>query len=164
MDTFFEDSTGQLTFMNMGLSTTSQSKKMNPTLLTEQSSITAKISLSQEGEPVSKETEAVSSEKYLESLPRSGKRINLNGSSMKMLRECLAAIKDLTSFPYSLNLTGGGTTLNGSYSTLNCTEYLKTESESILSDILEAEVPEKYFLSAQQMERIVFNTNKMDSM
>ena len=68
----------------------------------------AKISLSQEGEPVSKETEAVLSEKYLESLPKSGKRINLNGSSMKMLRECLAAIKDLTSFPYSLNLTRGG--------------------------------------------------------
>lgn len=58
---------------------------------------------------------------------------------------------------------GGGTTSNGSYSTLNCTEYHKTESVSILSDILEAEAAEKYFLSRQQMERIVFNTNKMDS-
>lgn len=41
-------------------------------------------------------------------------------------------------------------------------EYHKTESVSILSDILEAEAAEKYFLSRQQMEKIVFNTNKMD--
>ena len=54
-----------------------------------------------------------------------------------------------------LEMDRGGTTSNGSYSTLNCTEYLKTESASILSDILESTVPKKYFLSQQQMEKIV---------
>ncbi len=49
----------------------------------------------------------------------------------------------------------GGTISNGRYSTLNCTEYLKTGSVSILLDILEDVVPEKYFLSRQQMEKIV---------
>ena len=50
----------------------------------------------------------------------------------------------------------GGTTSNGNYSTLNCTEYHKTESACILSDILEQEAPKKYFLSKEQMEKIVF--------
>lgn len=55
-----------------------------------------------------KETDPHSLEKYLESLEKQGKRINLNGSSMKMLKECLAATEDLTSCPYSLNWMWGG--------------------------------------------------------
>lgn len=103
-----------------------------------------------------KETDQVLLEKYSEFLPKRGKKINLNGLSMKMLRECYRATEDLISLGYSLNLIGGGTTLNGNYSTLNVTEYLKTESECTLSDILEAEVPEKYFLSKEQMDKLLF--------
>lgn len=51
---------------------------------------------------------------------------------------------------------------SGNYSTLNCMEYLKTESVCTLSDILEEIVAEKYFLSRQQTEKIVLNTNKKD--
>lgn len=61
-----------------------------------------------EKEKALKETGHLSLERYLESLEKSGKRINLNGSSMKMLRECLAATEDLTICPYSLNFGGGG--------------------------------------------------------
>ena len=55
-----------------------------------------------------------------------------------------------------LEFDRGGTTLNGNYSTLNVTEYLKTESEYTLSDILEAKVPEKYFLSEEQIAKLIF--------
>ena len=117
--------------------------------------------LPEKGEDL-RETDHRSLEKYLESLKRSGKRISLNGSSMKTLRECFQATEDLTSCPYSLSWMWGGTTLNGNYLTLNCTEYHKTESEFILLDILEKKVPEKYFLSRQQMEKIVFNSESKE--
>ena len=116
----------------------------------------AKISPSPESEKDSGETDQVLLEKYSEFLPKRGKKINLNGLSMKMLRECYQATEDLISLGYSLNLIGGGTTLNGNYSTLNVTEYLKTESEYTLSDILEAKVPEKYFLSEEQIAKLIF--------
>ena len=116
----------------------------------------ARTSRLQEKELASKETDPHSLGKYLESLTRSGKKINPNGLSMRTLGECLAVTEDLTSLQYSLNWIGGGTTSNGNYSTLNCTEYLKTESEFTLSDILEDAVSEKYFLSRQQVEKVVF--------
>lgn len=68
----------------------------------------AKISLLPEKGEGSRETDPPSLEKYLESLERSGKKISLNGSSMKMLRECLAATEDLISCPYSLSWMWGG--------------------------------------------------------
>ena len=67
----------------------------------------AKISALPEEELGSKETEAVSLEKYLGSLKKSGKKIDPNGLSMKMLEECLAVTEDLTLCPYSLNFIGG---------------------------------------------------------
>lgn len=45
---------------------------------------------------------------------------------------------------------------NGKFSTLNISEYHKTENVVLLSDILEVEVPQKYFLSKEQTERIIF--------
>ena len=53
---------------------------------------------------------------------------------------------------------GGGTISNGRFSTLSFTESHRTESECILSDILERRVAEKYFLSKEQTERIVFQS------
>ena len=45
---------------------------------------------------------------------------------------------------------------NGKFSILNTTEYRKTGNAVLLSDILEDIVDQKYFLSKEQTERIVF--------
>ena len=45
---------------------------------------------------------------------------------------------------------------NGKFSILNTTEYRKTGNAVLLSDILEDVVDQKYFLSKEQTERIVF--------
>ena len=68
----------------------------------------ARISVLQELEEALKETDQVSLEKYLGCFLNSGKKIDPNGLSMKMLRVCLARTKDLTTFPYSVSLTRGG--------------------------------------------------------
>lgn len=45
---------------------------------------------------------------------------------------------------------------NGVFSTVNTSESHKTGNAVLLSDILEVEVPQKYFLSKEQTERIIF--------
>ena len=50
----------------------------------------------------------------------------------------------------------GGTMQSGRFSTVNTSESHKTGNVVLLSDILEDEVPQKYFLSKEQTERIVF--------
>lgn len=45
---------------------------------------------------------------------------------------------------------------NGKCSTLRTSGFHKTEKDASLSDILEDEVPQKYFLSREQTEKIVF--------
>ena len=102
-----------------------------------------------------KETEALSLEKYLESCGKLKKKIDPNGLSMKMLKECLAATKDLTTFPFSLQWTNWGTMSNGRFSTQKISESPKQESGSLLADILEEKVEDKYFLSKEQIRRIV---------
>ena len=116
----------------------------------------AKTSQWQDTEKDLTETEVPSFEKYFESLGKRGKKIDLNGSYTKMLRECYQATEDLTSLPFSLKWMNSGTMQNGSFLTQNITEYPRTGSVCILSDILEVEVPQKYFLSKEQTERIVF--------
>lgn len=65
---------------------------------------------------------------------------------------------------------GLGTMSNGSCSTLNIAmcptepisqEYHRTENASTLSDILEAEVAEKYYLSPEQTKKIILNSQKL---
>ena len=53
-------------------------------------------------------TEVPSFEKYFGYLGSSKKKIDLNGLSTKMLRECYQATEDLTSLPFSLNWTNWG--------------------------------------------------------
>lgn len=55
-----------------------------------------------------RETDQVSLEKYLGFFLNSGKESDLNGSSMKTLRVCLARTEDLTSCRYSVKWIGGG--------------------------------------------------------
>ena len=45
---------------------------------------------------------------------------------------------------------------NGKCSTPKISEYHRTEKGASLSDILEGEVLQKYFLSKEQTEKIVF--------
>ena len=57
---------------------------------------------------------------------------------------------------FSLSWTRSGTMRNGRLSTVKISEYRKTGSGCSLSDILEESVPEKYFLSREQVEKIAF--------
>ena len=45
---------------------------------------------------------------------------------------------------------------NGLFSIVNTSESHKTGNAVLLSDILEVEVPQRYFLSKEQTERIIF--------
>ena len=104
------------------------------------------------------ETGAHSLEKYFGCLGNSTKKIDPNGLSTRMLRECLAATEGGTSSQLSLKWNNWGTMSNGSCLTQRISEYRKTGKESILLDILEAEVSGKYFLSKEQTEKIVFQS------
>ena len=75
--------------------------------------------------------------------------------SLKMLKIYYLSIEVSTSSPFSLSWTKSGTMQNGKFSTLPIT-FRKTERGYSLSDILEEEVDEKYFLSKEQTEKIVF--------
>ena len=55
-----------------------------------------------------------------------------------------------------IEMDAGGMMQNGRCLTPKILEYHKTGSGALLSDILEAEVPQKYFLSKEQTEKIVF--------
>lgn len=55
-----------------------------------------------------------------------------------------------------IEMDRGGTMQNGKCSTPKILESHKTGSDASLSDILEVEVPQKYFLSKEQTEKIVF--------
>lgn len=67
---------------------------------------------------------------------------------------------DLTSLGCCLKWSKLGTLLNGRYSTVKISECHRTGKGCSLSDILEQDVEEKFFLSAQQTERILANSRK----
>ena len=115
-----------------------------------------------DSEKALKETDHPSLEKYLESLGKRGKKIDPNGLSMKTLRECFRQIGGVTSSQYSWKWTNWGMTQNGRFSTQKIGECRKTGSVCILLDILEPKAEKKYFLSAQQMEKIIFKSDRSD--
>ena len=117
----------------------------------------ARTSQSQVNEQVSTETGAHLSERFFASWLKSQKKIAPNGLSTKMLKECLAAIEGGTLPQLSLKWENWGMISNGSCSTQKISEYHKTGSECILLDILESEVENKYFLSKDQTEKIMFS-------
>ena len=122
-----------------------------------------KISQLQENEQDLTATEVPSFGRYFDLCGKKGKKISLYGLSMRTLRECYQATEDLTSLPFCLKWTNSGMIVNGKLLTASITEYLKTGKECILSDILEPKVNEKYFLSAEQMEKIVFQSTSSDT-
>ena len=119
----------------------------------------ARTSQSQGSEKECLETDQALYEKFLESWKNSKKKTDLNGLSMKMLRECFIATEDLTSYQSSLEWTDLGTISNGKISTAYGS-FHKTGSAYTLSDILEDMVPQKYYLSKEQIAKIVFQRTK----
>lgn len=91
---------------------------------------------------------------------KSKKKINPLTYSLKTLKICLASITESTFSKFSLNWTKSGTMSNGTFSTLP-TSSLKTENEYLLSDILEADVPQKYFLSPETVKRLMSYKDKL---
>lgn len=75
--------------------------------------------------------------------------------SSKMLEICLVLGTAGISRDYSLKWTSAGMMRNGRFSTLNTSEFRRTENDALLSDILEDEVDEKYFLSLKGMESLI---------
>ena len=114
-----------------------------------------RMSRLQEGEPEFTETEVDSFLTSLTSSKAKKKKIDPNGLSSKMLKAFSTAMQDGTSSIISVNWPKLGMMSSGRFSTLKTTECLKTESECTLSDILEAEVDEKYYLSAQKAVEIL---------
>jgi len=75
--------------------------------------------------------------------------------SLKMLEESLVVMEDGTSPEFSLNWKTLGTRVNGKYLTQKITESPRTEKGCSLSDIIEDQVPDKYFLSQQSLKRFL---------
>lgn len=122
-----------------------------------------RTSPSQENEQGLTETDQALSERCFVFLANLKKKTDPNGLSTRMLRECCRQIEGGTSFPSSWQWKNSGTISNGICSTASITEYPRTGRECILSDILEDVVPEKYFLSKEQMEKIVFTSASSDT-
>ena len=85
------------------------------------------------------------------------KRINPNGYSLKMLRDFYQVAGDEIISTISLSWNKQGMSSNGKCSIPKITESHKIENESILSDILEVEVDDKYYLSAEKAVAILSN-------
>lgn len=83
--------------------------------------------------------------------------------SLRMLKICLVLMEDGTLPDFSLRWIGGGTMRSGTFSTQSISESRKTGNGVLLSDILEVEVPQKYFLSKEQTERIVFTESDTET-
>ena len=89
-------------------------------------------------------------------LGNSKKKRDLNGYSSRMLRICLALMVDGISPGFSVAWTRVGTMRSGRFSTLKISEFHRTGKGYSLSDILEDEVDEKYYLYQAQVEKILF--------
>lgn len=121
-----------------------------------------KILASQENGQGLTETEAALLERFSAFAGKKGK-ISPNGLSMKMLRECCQATEALTSSQFSLKWENWGMISNGNCSTQRISEYRRTGSECTLSDILQPQAESKYFLSLEQMKKIVFTSTLSDT-
>ena len=82
-------------------------------------------------------------------------KINPASLSLRMLSICCQAREAGILPPFSLTYGKQGMMLNGSVSTQKISECHSTENECTLLDILEESVDEKYFLSADQTERLL---------
>lgn len=111
---------------------------------------------SQENKPDFKETVQACFSELCTLSDNSKKKINPLTFSLRTLKICLVLMEDGISPDCSLKWMQGGMMQNGRCSTPKISECHKTGKDVSLSDILEGEVPQKYFLSKEQTEKIVF--------
>ena len=115
----------------------------------------AQISPCQESGQVLPENEV---DYFLQSLVCSKARlpkINPASLSLRTLSICCQAREAGILPPFCLTYGKQGMTLNGSVSTVRISESPSTGRECTLLDILEESVDEKYFLSAEQTQRLL---------
>lgn len=96
--------------------------------------------------------EAACSFACLQSLEPVQKRIDPNGWSLKTLAAFSFQIAATTSLPPKLHWPKSGTTVNGTCATRPRSAFPNTATACSLSDILEATVDERYFLSTSTQE------------
>ena len=87
---------------------------------------------------------------------------DLRISSLKMFPDCFRMTKAGRFTPSSVHYLSWGTVWNGKCLTARILESPNPENGCILSDILIEDVPEKYYLSQQQMERLLFKSRRAD--
>lgn len=116
----------------------------------------AKTSPSQDGEEGWKEISQSLCKKSLDFCGVDGKKIGQDISYTRTSKGCCQALEAETLEGYSGKWTSAGMMRSGRLSTLRPT-FRSTEKEYTLSDILEAKVPDKYFLSPAQIEKIVLS-------
>ena len=123
-----------------------------------QSDLPAKTSARQGLELDSEEIRAYSLDEYLTYSGKPIRNIVPDGLSLKTLEACCQQMKEETFLRSSWHWTDMGMTSNGRILTLDSSECLRTGKGYTLWDILEApeEVDREYFLSAEQMSRLVF--------
>ena len=73
----------------------------------------------------------------------------------KMLKAYLIMTEEKLSKQYLKFSPTLGIKLNGSYLILSSSEFLKTGKECTLLDVMEKNVPEKYFLSPQAVQSLI---------
>ena len=115
----------------------------------------ARTSALPESRQDSKETGAVFFSELSGLFRTSKKKTDPCTYSLKTLKICLVSTGDGISLPFSLRWTKAGTMQNGRLSILPDTSR-RTGSAYSLLDILEDDVPAKYFLSREQTEKILF--------
>lgn len=123
------------------------------TLLREDSLV--KASQSQEQEKDLKIQEERCSLKLQELLPLKNQSI----SSSKMFPVCLTMTQAKHLKQSSVHWMAWGIMCAGRYLTAKILEFHNLENECILSDILEDNVPEKYYLSRKQAEKLLYKEN-----
>ena len=84
---------------------------------------------------------------------------NLSISSSKMFPDCLTMTQAGHLKQSSVRWLSWGIMYAGRYLTAKISEYPNHENECILSDILEDNVPEKYYLSRKQAEKLLYKEN-----
>ena len=115
-----------------------------------------KTSQSQESSSDFKETVQACFSELCTLSDNSKKKIDPLTFSLRTLKICLVLMEDGISPDCSLKWSSGGMMQNGRCSTPRISKCHKTGKDVLLSDILDAEAPQKYFLSKEQTEKIVF--------
>ncbi|ADG00867.1 hypothetical protein CBF_3282 [Clostridium botulinum F str. 230613] len=116
----------------------------------------AKISALPENREGSKESVQVCFSQLQDLMKIQKKKINPSTYLLRTLKTYLVLTEGLTSPDFSLKWTKSGMMQNGRLLTQEISEFHRTGKECSLLDILEKEVPEKYFLSQEQVNRLVF--------